>query len=135
MAAAARTTARDVARRRAVELVFESLQRRQPASVLLEGREAPPPYALTLVQGVEAHQTEITEWLDTYSHGWPSKRMPAVDRAILYVGAYEVVFEPDVPDQVILKAAADLAAKLSTDKSPNFVSGLLGRISQIKETL
>ena len=93
------------------------------------------PYTLQLVQGVAHHQREISEWLDTYSQGWPQARMPAVDRAILYVGAYEVVFEDDVPDPVILKSAADLASKLSTDKSPNFVAGLLGRLSKIKTTL
>jgi N utilization substance protein B len=96
---------------------------------------AVPPYALQLVQGVSARQAEISEWLDTYSQGWPQSRMPAVDRAILYVGAYEVVFEDDVPDPVVLKWAADLAAKLSTDKSADFVSGLLGRLSRIKSTL
>lgn len=150
------TSRRDVARRRAAELVFESLQRQVPLLELLERRlaqqaaeaaETAPegqrpigslilsPYAVDLIRGVANHRAEISEWLDTYSQGWPQERMPGVDRAILYVGAYEVVFEDDVPDQVILKTAADLASKLSTDKSADFVSGLLGRLSKIKATL
>jgi N utilization substance protein B len=150
------SASRTAARRRAVELVFEALQRDVDLMSVVRTRTAlreaaaetdlepdtelpdavvVPPYTLQLVQGVGAHQPEISEWLDTYSQGWPQSRMPAVDRAILYVGAYEVVFEDDVPDPVILKAAADLASKLSTDKSANFVSGVLGRLSKIKATL
>jgi N utilization substance protein B len=141
---------RTAARRRAVELVFEALQRDLDPRQLLGRRSelasagwdaelpdaaAPAPYTVELVEGVAARQGEISEWLDTYSQGWPQSRMPAVDRAILYVGAYEVVFGQDVPDPVALKAAADLAGKLSTDKSADFVSGLLGRLSKIKSTL
>jgi N utilization substance protein B len=96
---------------------------------------AVPPYTLQLVRGVAERRPEISDWLDTYAQGWPQSRMPAVDRAILYVGAYEVVFEDDVPDPVVLKAAADLAGRLSTEKSAGFVSGLLGRLSKIKATL
>jgi N utilization substance protein B len=132
-----------------VELVFEAFQRGlglaellRERSVLASGGEptvadaAPAgPYTVQLVEGVAAHQAEISEWLDTYSQGWPQNRMPAVDRAILYVGAYEVIFEEDVPDPVVLKSAADLAGKLSTAKSANFVSGLLGRLSKLKGTL
>ncbi|MDR2252653.1 MAG: transcription antitermination factor NusB [Bifidobacteriaceae bacterium] len=144
---------RTAARRRAVELVFESLQRGVPLTDLLAeraawlaalaAREGAPshdadrlaPYTVHLVEGVARHQELISEWLDTYSKGWAQDRMPAVDRAIMYVGAYEVVFEADVPDPIVLKEAADLASRLSTDKSPNFVSGLLGRLSKIKTTL
>ncbi|MDR2372627.1 MAG: transcription antitermination factor NusB [Bifidobacteriaceae bacterium] len=140
---------RATARRRAVELVFEAFQRRLGLVQLLRQRAAlrgsgaeglpdaveAPPYTIELVTGVAEHQTEISEWLDSYSQGWPQSRMPAVDRAILYVGAYEVVFEDDVPDPVVLKAAADLAGKLSTAKSADFVSGLLGRLAKIKATL
>jgi N utilization substance protein B len=134
-------------RRRAVELVFEALQRELPLPALLEDRAAVSdadelsdavrvaPYTAHLVEGVAARQGLISEWLDTYSQGWPQDRMPAVDRAILYVGAYEVVFEDDLPDPIAIKEAADLAGRLSTDKSASFVSGLLGRLSKIKATL
>jgi N utilization substance protein B len=138
---------RDRARRRAVQLVFEAFQRSMPLTALLaqratfadgqgaEDTEPIAPYTRYLVEGVAEHLAEISEWLDTYSQGWTQRRMPAVDRAILYVGAFEVVFEDDVPDPVALKAAADLAGSMSTDNSARFVSGLLGRLSDIKATL
>ena len=122
------------ARRLAFELIFEAQQRGTDLAQLAQQRELPK-YALTLALGVAEHATAISEWLDTYSEGWPTERMPAVDRAVLFLGTFEVVFEDDVPDPVILKDCADLVGELSTDKSPGFVSGLLGRIASIKQTL
>jgi N utilization substance protein B len=92
-------------------------------------------YAIAIVRGVAQHAEEIDEWLTTYSQGWPLERMPAVDRAIARLGAWEVVFAEGVPDEVALEQAADLAGSLSTDRSPDFISGLLGRISRLKPTL
>jgi N utilization substance protein B len=134
-------------RRQAVELVFEAFSRDQGLLDLVEQRaalvasnqvdDAVPllPEAVGLVRGVAEHQVVISEWLDTYSHGWTQRRMAAVDRAILYVGAYEVVFADDVPDTAAINGAADLAGKLSTGRSAGFVSGVLGRLSKIKPTL
>jgi N utilization substance protein B len=82
---------------------------------------------------VVAHAEEIDETLETYSLGWPLARMPALDRSIARLGAYEVLFAEDVPDAVALGEAADLAGLLSTAKSATFVSGLLGRVSAMKE--
>ena len=121
-------------RRRAFEVIFEALQRGEDLLQVAAERDLPP-YGLELVQGVAANRVAIAEWLDTYSDGWPTERMPAVDLAVLHLGAFEVVFEDDVPDAVILKDCADLVGELSTDKSPGFVSGLLGRLSNIKTTL
>jgi N utilization substance protein B len=130
-----------------VALVFEAFQRQitleellaQRAALAEEGATGPEaeikPDTLALVQGVAEHQEEISEWLDTYSRGWPQYRMPGVDRAILYVGAYQVVLDDDVPDTQAIRRAADTAGKYSTDKSANFVSGLLGTLSKIKPTL
>ncbi|MDR0945600.1 MAG: hypothetical protein LBM66_05500 [Bifidobacteriaceae bacterium] len=86
-------------------------------------------YAAQIVNGVAEHQGEIDETIDTYSLGWPVERMPAVDRAIARMGCWEILFG-GVPGPVVLKEAADLAGDLSTAKSPNFLSGLLGRIAQ-----
>ena len=126
--------ARTRARRRAFEVIFESLQRGLDLEQLVQERDLPE-YGLELVRGVASNQRAILEWLDTYSDGWPTERMPAVDLAALHLGAYEVVFEDDVPDAVVLQECADLVGELSTDKSPGFVSGLLGRLSTIKATL
>ncbi|MCL2802967.1 MAG: transcription antitermination protein NusB [Micrococcales bacterium] len=125
---------RTSARKRAFEVIFEADQRGQDPVELASDRELAP-YSLELIKGVTANFAAIGEWLDTYSEGWPRQSMPAVDRALLYLGAYEVVYEDDVPDEVVFKECADLAAELSTAKSPNYVSGMLGRLSAIKDTL
>ena len=129
------------ARRRAVEILYEADQRRIRPTGLIEDRlgnlEGTPVdgFVRTLVEGVVANRMEIDEQLATYSHGWPPERMPAVDRAIARLGAYEILFGGDAPWQVVLDEAADLATELSTDKSPNFLSGLLGRLADIKQAL
>jgi N utilization substance protein B len=126
--------------------MFEASQRGlEPAALAAERAAAAedgladavpvPPYTFRLLEGVAARRDLISEWLDTYSQGWAQSRMPVLDRAILYVGAFEVVFEDEMPDAAAIKGAADLAGRLSTDKSANFVSGLLGRLSKIKPTL
>ena len=81
------------------------------------------------------HWTDINELLSTYSQGWTIERMPSVDRAILRLGAYEVVYTDDIPDGVAISEAVELATSLSTDDSPKFVNGLLGRLSEVKPTL
>ena len=94
-----------------------------------------PEYTVSLVEGVAAHRERIDEVLSTYSQGWALDRMPAVDRALLRLGAYEILFCEDVPDAVAVNEAVDLARSLSTDESPAFVNGLLGRVVELKPTL
>ena len=134
--------ARTKARKRAADILFEAEQRRIDAVTLLRERvERPlteavvPQYAAEVVEGVSAHRDRIDELLETYSNGWTLERMPAVDRALLRIGAWEVLFNDDVPDAVAIDEAVDLAAELSTDDSPSFVNGLLGRIVEMKPTL
>jgi N utilization substance protein B len=133
-------SARTKARKRAIDVLFEAEQRNLPPVQVLAERiaQADPPvpeYSVTLVEGVAAHRERIDEVLSTYSQGWALDRMPAVDRAILRVGAYEVLFCDDVPDAVAVNEAVDLARSLSTDDSPAFVNGLLGRVVELKPTL
>lgn len=134
--------ARSRARKRALDVLFESDQRGVDTLELLArrlvdpGREAPlPQYAVDLVEGVVAHRERIDELLATYSHGWSIERMPAVDRALLRIGTWEVLFNDDVPDAVAVDEAVELARTLSTDESPAFVNGLLGRFVELKPTL
>lgn len=134
--------ARSRARKRALDVLFESDQRGVDTLELLArrlvdpGREAPlPQYAVDLVEGVVAHRDRIDELLATYSHGWTIERMPAVDRALLRIGTWEVLFNDDVPDAVAVDEAVELARTLSTDESPAFVNGLLGRFVELKPTL
>jgi N utilization substance protein B len=95
----------------------------------------PNDYTLTLVEGVAAHRERIDELLSTYSQGWMLDRMPAVDRNILRIGAYELLWEADVPAGVAISEAVALARDLSTDDSPGFVNGLLARLLELKPRL
>ena len=135
-------SARTKARKRALDLLFEAEARGVNVADLLSERLAQPvteaplnPYTATLVSGVVAHWRDINELLDTYSQGWPVARMPAVDRAILRIGAFEVLYAVDLPEAVAISEAVALATALSTDDSPKFVNGLLGRLAQVKPTL
>ncbi|GAA5229660.1 transcription antitermination factor NusB [Arthrobacter cryoconiti] len=133
-------SARSKARRRALDILFESEQRNVTAfSALTARREKTDqiinPYTVELVEGVTSMQEVIDEHLQTYSQGWTLERMPAVDRIILRLGAWELLFNDDVPDAVAVSEAVELAKVLSTDESPQFVNGLLGRLQQIKPTL
>ena len=134
--------ARTKARKRALDILFESEQRGVNAETLLAERLATPAteaplneYTVELVQGVVGKWTAINELLATYSQGWSIERMPAVDRAILRIGTFEVVYNDDIPDPVAISEAVSLATSLSTDDSPGFVNGLLARLAEIKPTL
>ncbi len=134
--------ARTKARKRALELLFESEQRGVNVGVLLEERVAAPTtqhplpeYSVQLVRGVLERWSQIDEVLTTYSQGWSLDRMAAVDRAALRLGVWEIVWNDEVPDAVAISEAVELTESLSTDDSPRFVNGLLGRVAEIKATL
>lgn len=132
--------ARSKARKRALDVLFESEQRRVDALDTLAARVAAgePPvneYTGVLVEGVVAHGERIDELLTTYAQGWQLDRMPAVDRAVLRIGTYELLWRDEVPDGVVISEAVALARDLSTDDSPGFVNGLLARLLELKPTL
>jgi N utilization substance protein B len=132
--------ARSKARKRALDILFEADVRREPPLSVLEARiiRAEPPvssYAIELVQGVQAHREELDRLLAENSHGWTLDRMPAVDRNILRIGGYELLWGPGVPAAVAISEAVQLAGDLSTDASAAFVNGLLARLLDIKPTL
>ncbi|HEY8295807.1 MAG TPA: transcription antitermination factor NusB [Micrococcaceae bacterium] len=133
-------SARSKARRRALDILFESEQRAVPVTDAIKGRRDSTDqiinaYTVDIVEGVSALQPTIDEFLQTYSQGWTLERMPSVDRIILRVGAWELLYNDDVPDGVAVSEAVELAKVLSTDESPQFINGLLGRLQQLKPTL
>ena len=135
-------SARTKARKRALDLLFEAEQRGVNAADLLRERLAAPvteaplsEFTADLVMGVVEHWGQVDELISTYSQGWTLSRMPAVDRAILRLGAYEVLFSTDVPEPVAISEWVGLATELSTDDSPRFVNGLLARLAEVKPTL
>jgi transcription antitermination protein NusB len=133
-------SARSKARRRAVDILFESEQREAAPMDVLRGRREQTeqiinPYTADLVEGVAAMQETIDEFLQTYAQGWTLERMPSVDRIILRIGAWELLYNDDIPDSVAVSEAVALSKMLSTDESPSFINGLLGRLQQLKPGL
>ncbi|WP_433004777.1 transcription antitermination factor NusB [Kribbella sp. CA-294648] len=133
-------SARSKARKRALDVLFESEVRGLPVGGTLADRVADndPPvneFTVALVEGVAKHIDQIDELLGAHSVGWTLDRMPAVDRNILRIGAYELLFDEQVPDVVAVSEAVSMARDLSTDESPAFVNGLLARLLQLKPTL
>ena len=132
--------ARSKARKRALDILFEAEQRGSPVLDLLAERitlGSPPVsgYAADLVRGVTVHAARIDELISQYAEGWTLDRMPAVDRNVLRIGVYELLWADDVPDAVAISEAVLLAQDLSTDASPAFVNGLLARIAELKPSL
>jgi transcription antitermination protein NusB len=133
-------SARGKARNRALDVLFEAEQRSVSAFDVLKSRREQTdqivnPYTLEIVEGVVSHRVAIDEFLETYSQGWTLERMPSVDRIILRIGTWELLYNDDVPDGVAVSEAVALAKTLSTDESPQFVNGLLGRLQQLKPSL
>ncbi len=130
-----RKGSRSKARKRALDILFESEARGEdPLEVLarrVAGSDAPPvsDFAVTLVEGVVTNRPRIDEVVGSYAQGWTMNRMPAVDRMILRIGVYEILYSDDVPDPVAIDEAIDLARELSTDDSPRFVNGVLAGVS------
>ena len=124
-----------------MELLYEAAQRDSDPVTLLSERvgsvHADPvsDYTITLVEGVAEHRERIDEVLAEHAQGWSLTRMPPVDLAVLRVGLYELLWREDVPDPVAIDEAVGIAKELSTDDSPRFVNGVLGRIGTIADRL
>ena len=133
-------SARSKARKRALDVLFESEVRGLPLDGTLEERlvaQDPPlgDYSVELVRGVREHQEHIDQLLTTYAQGWTLDRMPSVDRNVLRLGVFELLYVEDVPDAVALSEAVSMVRELSTDESPAFVNGVLGAILREKPVL
>ncbi|GAB3302972.1 transcription antitermination factor NusB [Geodermatophilus aquaeductus] len=125
--------ARTKARKRAVDVLYEADLRGADAVELLRERIADvsppvPEHAVRLVEGVAANSARIDELIDTHARGWSIDRLPDVDRAILRMAVFELLWADDVPDAVVIDEAVELARALSTDDSPAYVNGVLGAI-------
>ncbi len=129
--------ARTKARKRALDVLFESEVRGLPLDGTLEERLAAqdPPigdYSVELVRGVREHQEQIDQLLTTYSQGWSLERMPSVDRNVLRLGVFELLYAEGVPDAVAMSEAVAMVRELSTDESPAFVNGVLSAVQRHK---
>ncbi len=133
-------SARGKARKRALDVLYASEVRSESPVVALEraiadGEGPTNDYTATLVRGVVENQVRIDDLLSSYSTGWTLDRMPAVDRNVLRIGVYELLYVDDVPDAVAVSEAMALVRELSTDESPQFVNGILGNIVRNKAAL
>ncbi len=128
--------ARSKARKRALDILFESELQSLPAGATLAERRTTvePPlndYTVRLVEGVVAHLDEIDAVISQCSRDWPLERMPTVDRNIVRIGVFELRHVDEVPAPVALSEAVAMARELSTDESPAFVNGLLAKIAEL----
>ena len=133
-------SARSKARKAALDLLYESDIRRSAASKLLNKRVTELEYVIRdftkeLVEGVDLHRRKIDELIVTYSQGWDMDRMPVIDRNILRLAIYEVLWSADVPQAVSINEALELAQTLSTEESSKYINGVLSKIVEIKPDL
>jgi N utilization substance protein B len=131
-------SARSKARKRALDLIYASeMRERSPLEALEEQAAAGPvnDYTVALVHGVDEHRARLDEVIASYAQGWSLARMPAVDRNVLRLATFEVLYVDDVPDAVAVSEALNLVRELSTDESPAFVNGVLGNIVRDRESL
>ena len=138
-------SSRTKSRKRAVDALFAAdLREVNPELTLSEAKNANSDrqnqdeifgYASEIVSGFYLHRDEVDAYLEAYSQGWSIDRMPAVDRAIMRVATWEIVFNEEVPDAVAVNEAVELAKEYSTDDSPGFINGLLQKIASTKLAL
>ena len=135
-------SARSKSRKAALDLLFEADIRGTDSVETLVLRDIVDSdlkpireYTRELVHGVAENRRKIDELITTYAQGWDMDRLPAVDRNILRIGIFEILWSQAIPDAVAIDEALILAQELSTDESAGFIHGVLGRISSIKESL
>ncbi|MEN9411796.1 MAG: hypothetical protein RIQ92_233 [Actinomycetota bacterium] len=137
-------SARSKARKQALDILYESDIRNSDALAILESRdvveEGPDArpireYTRELIAGVTANKRKVDELIATYAQGWDMDRLAAVDRNILRLGIYEIIWSDELADGIAIDEAITLAKDLSTEDSATFIHGLLGKISSIKESV
>jgi len=137
-------SARSKARKQTLDLLYESdirssdlLELLAARDIVEEGPDARPirDYTKSLIEGIYAHKRKIDELIATYAQGWDMDRLPAVDRNILRLGIYEILWMEELDDSIVIDEALTLAKDLSTDDSAGYIHGVLGRISSIKSSV
>jgi N utilization substance protein B len=132
-------SARSKARKRALDFLYEGDIKKADAVELFKTRGATElsqePYVMVLLAGVAEHINKIDELIITYAQGWDMDRMPPIDRNILRIAIYEILWESSVDLQVACDEAVELAKSLSTDESSSYINGVLGRIIKLKDSI
>ena len=132
-------SARRKARKRALDILYESDLRNVSARELLTLRPSEElsqgEYVTTLVQGVEAHREKIDELIHTYAEGWDMDRMPAIDRNLLRIALFEILWESNLDDKIAVSEAVEIANEISTKDSAGYINGVLGRVIVLKSVI
>jgi len=132
-------SARRKARKRALDFLYEADLRSANLLDLYHSRPAEDlsqeGYVLTLLQGVTEHSAKIDELIVTYAQGWDMDRMPAIDRNLLRLSIYEILWESALDDKIAVNEAVEMAAEISTTESSAYINGVLGRIIAIKTSI
>ncbi len=132
-------SARSKARKRALDFLYEAEIKKAKAVDLFLSRGASElsqePYVQVLLSGVDEHLVKIDELITTYAQDWDMDRMPAVDRNILRIAIFEILWVAEVDLKIACDEAVELAKRLSTDESSNYINGVLGRIVKLKDSI
>jgi transcription antitermination protein NusB len=137
-------SARSKARKQALDLLYEADIRGGSALEILQSRDIPEEgpdarpireFTKELISGIADNTRKIDELITTYAQGWDMDRLPAVDRNILRLAIYEIVWSSELPDGIAIDEALTLAKELSTDESAGYIHGVLGKVSSIKESI
>jgi N utilization substance protein B len=132
-------SARSKARKRALDFLYEAEIKKVKALDLFKSRGASElsqePYVFTLLTGVAEHLLKIDELITTYAQDWDMDRMPAIDRNILRIAIYEILWVEEIDLKIACDEAVELAKSLSTDESSNYINGVLGRIVKLKDSI
>ena len=132
-------SARSKARKRALDFLYEAEIKKVKAVDLFKSRGASEltqePYVFTLLKGVAEHFLKIDELITTYAQDWDMDRMPAIDRNILRIAIYEILWVEEIDLKIACDEAVELAKSLSTDESSNYINGVLGRIVKLKDSI
>ena len=124
-------SARTKARKRALDAIFQADLNNKPiAEIQDESDVEDKKYSDILINGIKEHQVQIDSMISDSLTNWTIDRIPRVDRNILRVAVYELLFQKDVPVNVVISEAVKLAEDLSTDESASFVNGTLANISK-----
>jgi N utilization substance protein B len=132
-------SARGKARKRALDFLYEAEIKKLSALSLFSERGSTElsqePYVKVLLSGVEEHIQKIDELINTYAQDWDMDRMPAIDRNILRIAIFEILWIAEIDLRIACDQAVELAKSLSTDESSKYINGVLGRIIKLKDSI
>jgi len=119
------------ARETALNILYAADNHDQTLTEYLQEQPVPPEeFVSDLIEGISIHLEKIDSIIGQFAEGWSTDRMPTIDKALLRMATYEVLYRPDVPIEAILSEAVALASEYSTEQSSRFINGVVASISE-----